>query len=110
MNATMTLAVDNSPAIDARATFDRTVADLGSLSGQGKDALPMLLSAITQFDGPVFRAFEGHAFGADGADPADFPIPVPGRCRDAGKRTGSRLGRRCQPDCRWCSDQLSARR
>ena len=63
MNATMTLAVDNSPAIDARADFNRTVADLGSLSGQGKD-----VSAITQFDGPVFRAFEGHAFGTDGAD------------------------------------------
>ena len=30
--------------------------------------VPGHLSAITQFDGPVFRAFEGHAFGTDGAD------------------------------------------
>jgi len=48
MNATMTLAVDNSPAIDARADFNRKVADLGSLSGQGKDALPMLALAIVR--------------------------------------------------------------
>ena len=48
MSPNLSVVSDNSPAIDARATFDRTVADLGSLSGQGKDALPMLALAIVR--------------------------------------------------------------
>jgi len=36
------------------------------------------ISAITQFDGPVFRAFEGHAFGTDGADRLTSQFPFPG--------------------------------
>jgi hypothetical protein len=48
MNAILSVVSDNSPAIDARATFDTTVANLGALSGQGKDALPMLALAIVR--------------------------------------------------------------
>lgn len=37
------------------------------------DEVIAIVSAITQFDGPVFRAFEGHSLGADGADPGGLP-------------------------------------
>jgi putative SOS response-associated peptidase YedK len=47
---------------------------------------PVILSAITQFDGLVCRAFEGQACGTAMLAWPNFPIPVPGRCRDAGKR------------------------
>ena len=67
------------------------------------------VSAITQFDGLVFRAFDGHGWGA--GPWRDFPVPVPERCRDAGKRNGkSALGRRSHLDCRRSCDQWSARR
>src|SRR5258707_8531682 len=45
-----------------------------------------LLSAIRQFDGPVFTAFDGQARGTSVPSWPDFPIPVPARCRDGGKR------------------------
>jgi hypothetical protein len=44
------------------------------------------VSAITQFDGAVCGAFEGQACGTAVPIWPDFPIPVSGRCRDAGKR------------------------
>jgi hypothetical protein len=44
------------------------------------------ISAITQFDGAVCGAFEGQACGTAVPIWPDFPIPVSGRCRDAGKR------------------------
>jgi hypothetical protein len=46
--STLNLAIDNSPAIDARETFNATVAKLGALSGEGKDALPMLALAVVR--------------------------------------------------------------
>ena len=39
-----------------------------SLDGSDRGMSKRAVSAITQFDGPVIRAFEGHAFGTDGAD------------------------------------------
>jgi len=44
------------------------------------------LSAIRQFDGPVFTAFDGQGRGTSVPSWPDFPIPVPARCRDGGKR------------------------
>ena len=43
------------------------------------------VSVITQFDGLVFKAFEGTRV-AGRIYPSGFPIPVPACCRDAGKR------------------------
>ena len=48
--------------------------------------IALAVSAITQFDGAVCGAFEGQACGTAVPIWPDFPIPVSGRCRDAGKR------------------------
>jgi hypothetical protein len=45
-----------------------------------------IVSAITQFGGPVFMAFDGLKWGSAVPTWSDFPIPVPAHCGDAGKR------------------------
>jgi hypothetical protein len=44
------------------------------------------VSAITRPMDPVFKAFEGHAYGVDAADPGRASELRFARCWDAGKR------------------------
>jgi hypothetical protein len=48
MSTNLALAIDNSPAVEARNAFETEVERLGALSGEGKDALPMLFLAVVR--------------------------------------------------------------
>jgi hypothetical protein len=65
-------------------TFD--LVPIGEQKMQVRLKITDKVSAITQFDGAVCGAFEGQACGTAVPIWPDFPIPVSGRCRDAGKR------------------------